>query len=96
MDFDPIKQRLGSLFHPKFSLSFWAKAVKKFFHLPGVFPFPVVVPPEEMKPIGPVELAHLPKNMAMGFPDGFKGSIFPKFIPISDFNISEALIVVET
>jgi hypothetical protein len=45
MDFDPIKQGLGNLLHAKFSLSLCAKAVKKFFHLSGVFPFPVVVPP---------------------------------------------------
>jgi hypothetical protein len=48
-----------------------------------------------MKASGPVKLAHLPKDMTMSFPDGFKGSILPEFIPISDFNISEALIVVE-
>jgi len=95
MDFDPIKQGLVKPLHTGFSLSFCAKTVKIFFHLSGVFPFPVVVPPEEVKASGPVKLAHLPKNMTMGFPDGFKGSVFPKLIPVSDFNISEALIVVE-
>jgi hypothetical protein len=95
MDFDPIKQGLGGLLHAKFSLPLWAIAVKKFLHLSGDFPFPVVVPPEEVEPSGPIKLGHLPKDMTMGFPDGFKGPIFPKLIPIPDFNISEALIIVE-
>jgi hypothetical protein len=48
-----------------------------------------------MKPSGPVKLAHLPKDVTVGFPDGFKGSIVPKLIAISDFNIREASVVVE-
>jgi hypothetical protein len=96
MDFDPIKQGLGKLLHAGFSLSFFAEAVKKFFYLSGIFPFPVVIPPQEVKPSGLVKLAHLPKNMTMGSPDGLKGPVLPEFIPISDLNVSKAVIVVET
>ena len=96
MDLDPIKQGFEEFLRTRFSLSFRAEAIKKFPDLSGDFPFPVVVPPQEMKPSGPVKLAHLPENMAVGLPDGFKGPIFPKFIPISDFNISEPLFKVET
>jgi hypothetical protein len=95
VDFDPVKQGFKKLLHAGLSLSFCAIAVKKFLHLPGGFPFPVVVSPQEMKATGPVKLAHLPKDMAMGFPDGFEGSVFPKLIPISDFNISEVSVIVE-
>jgi hypothetical protein len=44
--------------------------------------------------MGLVKLVHLPKNMTMGLPDGFKGCILPKVIPISDFNIGETFVVI--
>jgi len=42
-----------------------------------------------------IKLTHLPENVTVRLTDVFKASVFPEFIPVSDFNIGEVLIVVE-
>jgi hypothetical protein len=95
VDFDSIKQGFRNCLRTGFSLSFFIVMVKIFFNVSGVLPLSVMVPPYEIKPMGSVKLAHLPKNMAMCLSDVFKGPIFPKFVPVPDFDVSEAMIEVE-
>jgi hypothetical protein len=94
-DFDFREKRFRKRLPAQFSFPLSAVMEKIPFHISGVLPFSIVVSPYHIEPLSLVKLAHLPENMAVGLPDGFKGPVFPEFIPISDFNIGEALIVVE-
>jgi hypothetical protein len=95
VDFDSIKQGFSNCPRTGLSLPFLTIMEKIFSNISGVLPLSVMVPPYEIKPTGSVKLAHLPENMAMCLSDVFKRSIFPKFVPIPDFNVSETVIEVE-
>jgi hypothetical protein len=68
--------------------------MESFFNVLSVFPLYVVVSPDKMEPFFFVEFAHQPKCMAVCSPYNCKPFVFPKLIHISDFNVSESLVVV--
>jgi len=68
--------------------------IESFFNVLSVFPLYVVVSPDKIEPFFFVEFAHPPKYMAVCSPYNCKPFVLPKLIHISDFNVSESLIVV--
>lgn len=60
----------------------------------GILFYNIVVAVDQIQPFLIVELGQKPKNIAVYFKDPVKGSVFPKFIPIAQFNIGKIILVI--
>jgi len=64
------------------------------FDVLGVSPVGVVVSPDKVEPVVPVEFSHLPEQVAVGLSYVLESLVLPKLISIPDFNVSESIFVV--
>ena len=54
----------------------------------------VVVPIQHIQTVFPIKLGHHPEGIAVGGNDGAHPAVFPQLVPVSQFDIGEALVVI--